>query len=290
MDLRGTARRLRTADGLSARQIGERLGVPVRTVARWLEGLPVPAWTARPNAKDDVRARAVDLRAQGWSVPDIARELGVSRSTAWLWVKELPIDPDGERARAGADRRKAAHAAWARRRKALSDQERRTLMSEAAAGVGPVTRDDLLRIGAFVYWCEGAKHKPWHQSAAVQFANSHPRLIRLFLSFLAVLDVPVDRCVFRVAIHETADAEGAIGWWAEQIGVAPEAFRPPTIKRHNPRTNRLNRSVDYRGCLSVYVRRGSSLYWRIEGMVNAVVGQVWDSRKGYQVSDVPVVR
>jgi len=51
-DRLAAAVRLRVVDGLSTRQIGERLGVPPRTVARWLHGLPVPAWTKRPNAKD----------------------------------------------------------------------------------------------------------------------------------------------------------------------------------------------------------------------------------------------
>jgi transcriptional regulator with XRE-family HTH domain len=54
-DPRARALRLRTVDGLSARQIGERLGVPARTVARWVHGLPVPEWTKRPNAKDGLR-------------------------------------------------------------------------------------------------------------------------------------------------------------------------------------------------------------------------------------------
>jgi Homeodomain-like domain-containing protein len=74
MDIQGQARALRSGEGLSARQIGERLGVPPRTVAHWLEGLPVPEWTRRPNAKDHLRQRAVALRADGWSVPDIAHE------------------------------------------------------------------------------------------------------------------------------------------------------------------------------------------------------------------------
>jgi orotate phosphoribosyltransferase-like protein len=41
--------------------------------------------------KDDVRQSAVELRRKGWSVNDIAVELGVARSTAWLWVKHLPL-------------------------------------------------------------------------------------------------------------------------------------------------------------------------------------------------------
>ena len=65
----------------------------------WLRGIPPPEWTRRPNAKDDLRARAVELRGQGWSVNDIALELGVARSTAWQWVKHLPLDLDSDRAR-----------------------------------------------------------------------------------------------------------------------------------------------------------------------------------------------
>jgi hypothetical protein len=57
--------RLRTVDGLSARQIGERLAVPPRTVARWLHEVPVPAWTKRPNANDGLKERAQALRAAG---------------------------------------------------------------------------------------------------------------------------------------------------------------------------------------------------------------------------------
>jgi hypothetical protein len=71
-DVRSLAMFLRTVDGLSARRIGARLGVPARTVARWVHGVPVPAWTKRPNAKDDLRERARLLRAAGWSVPDPA--------------------------------------------------------------------------------------------------------------------------------------------------------------------------------------------------------------------------
>jgi hypothetical protein len=120
-------------------------------------------------------------------------------------------------------------------------------------------------------------------------STSDPRLIRVFLSFLAALGVATERCVFRLAIDETADVEAATQWWAEQIGLPADRFRQATIKRHNPKTNRLNRFADYHGCLSIYVRRGSALYWRIEGLVNAVAARVWDSRDDYQVCDGPFV-
>jgi transposase-like protein len=87
-DLAGEARRLRR-EGLSGRQIQERLGVPKQRLQDWLRGVPPPEWTRRPTAKDDLHEQALKLRGQGWSVNDIALELGIARSTAWQWVQYI---------------------------------------------------------------------------------------------------------------------------------------------------------------------------------------------------------
>lgn len=86
------ARRLRTEDGLSKRQIADRLGVPGRTLTGWLRGTVAPTWTERPNAKDELRERARAMRRHARSVPEIATELGVSKSTVSLWVRDIALD------------------------------------------------------------------------------------------------------------------------------------------------------------------------------------------------------
>src|SRR3954463_1576281 len=90
---REEARRLRVDPGLSRSQLMKHFGVGNGTLGEWLRGLEPPEWTYRPNAKDSLRERAVELRGHGWSVPAISAELGVAKSTAYLWVKELPLDP-----------------------------------------------------------------------------------------------------------------------------------------------------------------------------------------------------
>jgi transcriptional regulator with XRE-family HTH domain len=120
------ARRLRTEEQLSARQIQERLGVTKVRLIDWLRGIPAPEWTTRPNAKDGLRARATQLRASGWSVNDIALELGVAKSTAFQWVRHLPLDRDSERARKKAEHSKLmTDAQWAAYR-AARDARRAT--------------------------------------------------------------------------------------------------------------------------------------------------------------------
>jgi hypothetical protein len=79
------ARRLRAEDGLSKSQIAERLGVSTGLLSKWLQGVDPPAWTKRPDAKDDLR----ELRRQHRSVPEIASELGIVKSTG----RELPRLP-----------------------------------------------------------------------------------------------------------------------------------------------------------------------------------------------------
>src|SRR5215475_8919721 len=156
------ARRLR-AEGLSIAEIQRRLGVTKHRLTDWLRGIPAPAWTARPNAKDELHGRAVDLRGEGCS-----------------------------------------------------------------------------------YWCEGAKAKPWRPSEwPVSFINSDPMLVRLFLTFIEGRGFARDHLVNRVSIHESADAEAASRWWAEQVSVDLTAFRRPTLKRHRPATNRRNTGDSY---------------------------------------------
>jgi hypothetical protein len=73
-----------------------------------------------------------------------------------------------------------------------------------------------------------------------------------------------------VHIPETADAEAAGDWWAETLRVPRELFERPTIKRHNPATKRANTGEDYHGCLLITVPRSRELYWRVEGVMDAL--------------------
>ena len=268
---RAEARRLRSEEGLSGRQIQLRLGVSKTLLQEWLRGVPPPAWTTRPTAKDDLRARAVGLREEGWSVNDIALELGVARSTAWLWVRHLPLDRDSERARLKrAKGKQLTEGRWAAHRVAR-DEHKAALVSAGAAEAGELTDREALLVGAAIYWCEGAKEKPWRpHNISMIFTNSDPGLIKLFLEFLAVVGIPPDKPTYRLSIHESADVEAAQAWWQARLSLPANRFQRPTLKRHNPTTVRHNTGDSYHGCLVVQVPKGRDLYWRIEGIISAI--------------------
>src|ERR1700748_2564457 len=111
---REEARRLRREEGLSRSQLMKLFGVGNGTLSEWLRGTEAPEWTRRPRAKDDLRERAVELRREGATVPEIAGALGVSKSSAYLWTRHMPLDASREEAAARRSRqsKQVAEARW----------------------------------------------------------------------------------------------------------------------------------------------------------------------------------
>jgi hypothetical protein len=173
---RAGARRLRLQTRMSLAQLRDHFGVSRDTMADWLWGVPTPEWTRRPRAKDDLRAEAVGLRQNGCTVPEIAENVGVSRRTAYQWVKHLPLDATIERAHERRSRhsQRVAEARWEPLRKAR-DVERATTSQGEAARVGELSDREVLLLGAAAYRCEGSTAKPWEPNRRrVTFINSDP--------------------------------------------------------------------------------------------------------------------
>jgi hypothetical protein len=162
---------------------------------------------------------------------------------------------------------------WALERPAREAQRNAT-RAGASKEVGRLTSRELLIAGAIAYWCEGSKSKPYRRANRVNFINSDPSLIRFFLRFLGAAGTPRADLSFRVCIHENADIEAARTFWTKVTGANPEQMRRPTLKRHNPRTQRKNVGQDYHGCLRIDVRNSSALYLKIEGWAIAAMAGI----------------
>ncbi len=153
----------------------------------------------------------------------------------------------------------------------VRDAQRAADVARAAEGVGDLSDREVLIAGAIAYWCEGGKRRPPVNYERVIFVNSDPGLVRFFLRFLAVAGVQRSELTYNVHIHESADIEAAQRFW-EEVCTAPRSqFTKPTLKRHNPKTNRNNTGEGYHGCLRISVYRSSALYRRIEGWASAAM-------------------
>jgi hypothetical protein len=225
--------------------------------------VPAPAWTKRPRAKDDLRETAIAMRKEGRSYREIGEVVGVSKGTLSLWLRDVPLTEDQQRALTvrGPEATSARHA----ENRALAARRRASVRSHAREQVAGLSESELFVAGVVAYWAEGSKNKPWRHGQSVQFMNSDPAMIRLFLAWLRLVGVSSDRLVFRLHIHESAAASDAIGFWSQVVEAPESQFGNPTIKRHKPLTVRKNVGPDYHGCLVVYVRNSATLNLQIEG-------------------------
>ena len=268
--LREQAIALRRA-GHSRREIKALLGITSNaTLDRALRGEPPPEWTRRPNAKDEVRARARELRSQGLDYEEIVAALGVSKSSVSLWVRDMPRPP---RLSYEETRKRAAEGVrryWAAERPAR-EARREAVRAAAAADIGVLSAREILIAGCDRVLVRRRQEQavPTGGDASI-FINSDPDLIKFFLRFLSAAGVESTQLGFRVHIHESADVAAAERFWLGVTGAEPAQFHRTTLKRHNPRTVRKNVGADYHGCLIVRVRQSAELYRRIEGWVRAV--------------------
>ncbi|MFE4798464.1 hypothetical protein ACFRFL_26135 [Streptomyces sp. NPDC056708] len=250
-------------EGLSRRQIRDRLFVDNNDILnRLLEGEPAPEWTKRPNAKDDLRDKARELRLQGMTYDQIQVELGCSKSSISLWVRDLPKPV---RSRTAVEQARLAGRMRWDHELAVRDTERQRIKHAAKQEIGALTERELFLIGVGLYWSEGSKDKSYDRRETVAFVNSDPGMITTYLAWLDLLGVNREQVRYGVMIHETADAAAAERYWADLTGADLAAFYKTTIKKHNPKTARKNTGDNYRGCLVIKVLQGADLYRRIEG-------------------------
>jgi hypothetical protein len=106
------------------------------------------------------RERARELRAQAWTLQDIATELGVAKASVSVWVRDVDFTPNPRR-RTRPPRASSLHT------RKLAEIER--LDREGAELVGQMTAREFLLAGAALYAGEGAK-----TDGAIKFANTNP--------------------------------------------------------------------------------------------------------------------
>jgi hypothetical protein len=151
--------------------------------------------------KSYLKEKAINLRRNGLSYSQILEQVPVARSTLSLWLRSVNLSKRSKQkltARRLAALRRGGEAR--RRQRILSTQK---ILNESIKEVGLISQRELWLIGTMLYWAEGTKEKDRHGSG-VQFTNSDPQMIRLFLKWLSeICKIPKERIYFDIFIHES---------------------------------------------------------------------------------------
>ena len=188
-------------------------------------------------------------------MPEIARELSVSRSSVSQWVRDVPYTP-----------RRPPRQGMVRKPNALQRRkhdEIERLRAEGRDRIGDLSDRDLLIAGTALYAGEGSK-----TPGEVRFANSDPRMIELFLRWLRTFfDVDEQRLRLRLYLHEGLDLDAANAFWAELTGIPTTQFRAPHRPKPDP-SIRVTKHVF--GCPSV-IYGGVTEHRTVMGLVSALL-------------------
>jgi transcriptional regulator with XRE-family HTH domain len=188
--------------------------------------------------KTDEQRQARELRAQGCSVKEIERRLGVSRSSVSRWVRDVELGKEQRRALAervteGRLRTAEHKAAAARRVRTGYQDDGRRLARE---------RGSSYAAGCMLYWAEGDKRRD-----AVGLTNSDPNLLSFFADFLRD-HFGVSEEAFGVRCNLFADhverQHEVEQFWLTTLGLPGECLRKSVVNRYSKysakkRTNKL---------------------------------------------------
>ena len=198
--------------------------------------------------------RARELRAEAWTLADIADELGVAKSSVSLWVRDVAFTP---RPRRTARRREPSSL---QRRKQAEIEE---LLAEGRRRIGALSEKELLVAGAALYAGEGAK-----RDGRVGFANSDPRMIAFFCAWMRRFFVEDElRWRLRLYLHEGLDIDAANQFWTQVTGIPCEQFLRPYRAAADPS---IRRSKHPMGCPSVYYSSARA-HRAVMGLVHALL-------------------
>ena len=185
--------------------------------------------------KPEKRAEARHLRADGGlAIGEIAKRLGVAKSSVSLWVRDIELTPEQEAALVAADPVRNGRLTGMR----ASRERCRSRRAEAQEHGRALARlcDPVHRGGCMLYWGEGSKSRN-----CAQVANADKDLLRTFVDFLrASYGVPAERFRFSVNCFlgnglELDDIERS---WLAALDLPPTCLRTAVVNRASAASKR----------------------------------------------------
>jgi transcriptional regulator with XRE-family HTH domain len=199
--------------------------------------------------------RARELRAQSWTLTEIATELGVSKSSVSLWVRDVQFVPRPRNRGHPSQRPHKLHLAK------LAEMEE--LRVAGIERIGQLSDRDLLVAGTALYAGEGSK-----RDGVVTFANSDPRMILLFITWLRTFfTVDESRLRMRLYLHDGLDLAAAQRFWSELTAIPTAQFTKPYRAVAD---STIRRSKHVMGCPAV-VYACSRTHRSVMGLVSALL-------------------
>jgi hypothetical protein len=169
----------------------------------------------------------------------IAKQIGVSKASVSLWVRDIELTPEQEAAllarnpvRNGQLRGMRVRRERCREQRIAAQQHGRELARR---------RDPEHVAGCMLYWAEGSKARN-----VAQLVNADPDLVRRFLTFLRTsYGVPDERVALSVNcfLGNGVDLDEIQDWWLARLDLPASCLRKAVVNRPSSASKRLKGNI-----------------------------------------------
>lgn len=203
-----------------------------------------------------LKSKAVELRLEGKSLKEISGSLGISKSTASLWLRAYPLDDVKERMRLGSSNGGTRNKIEAKEIRLKYQMAGRELARQ---------KDIEHNSGCMLYWAEGTKSKN-----RATFTNSDASMLKTYKDFvLKFFDVELSefKLYLNCYLGNGLTKEDVESYWSSFLGIT--SFGKGSYKKELKDSFRKNRH-SYGVCSIVLYRTDvvQSIYGSIQEYMN----------------------
>ncbi len=202
------------------------------------------------------------LRAQGYSLNGICKELNAAKGSVSVWVRDIKLTPAQQQtilqSRRGAIER-------GRLTRLKNENARRQIIIDTAQKqIKNISSKELWLIGVMLYWAEGGKTN----RGLVRFSNSDPEMIKLMMKFFRkICKVPEAKFRGYIHIHPHLDYRAAEHYWSGLTDIPLKQFFK-TYRKMNKASKQKRDTLPF-GTMDVYIC-STELFLKIQGWTKGI--------------------
>ena len=216
---------------------------------------------------------AIDLRIRGFSYREILRKIPVAKSTLSLWLRAVGLSKRQQQRLTLKKLEAGKRGAQRQREKRLKSMREIKGRSKAEIADISIGKTSLWLMGIMLYWAEGAKERDDGPPTGVEFGNSDPFMIRLFIRWLIdVCKVAKNRIKYKLYIHENNEYRltEVKRYWIDKLDLKENDLLAVYFKKHRKANDLKRNRKNYNGLLVVRVSKSTNLNRRIAGWIEGV--------------------
>jgi transcriptional regulator with XRE-family HTH domain len=192
----------------------------------------------------NIKEKIISLRKRGYSLNEIHKKFGVSKSTLSSWTGDVILS-SGAKLRL-LKKIKLGQLVSAENKKRKTKEFSQLCLENSIYDVSNLSLDQNLAkiICSLIYYCEGAKNARY----GVCFMNSDSELVKTFLELFR-MSFNINENKFRICLHlhKYHNPQKQIKFWSKETHIPIGQFIKPYLKQNTAKRSKKG----YNGCASI---------------------------------------